>query len=175
MTKDPADKIKGPSQIWQLRASGHWKLNWDAAINSEGPIGLGAVVKNNKGEIMIASAKGEIALDNVALAEALAIQEGIMIAKSVGLWPLKIEADTLTIVNLLRRKFCFDTEIGLIVQHIRILFPEIDKNISHISRLGNCTGHCLAKWASSSDCLLVWVEEVPTWLESVVYNDMCIL
>ena len=69
----------------------------DAAFSKNGRIGLGVVVRNRKGEVMIFSAKGGFGLDNVALAEALAIWERILVAQISSLWPCKIESDCVNV------------------------------------------------------------------------------
>lgn len=52
--------------------------NWDAAVNNEGKVGFGSVVRNGKGEIMMARALGYTGFFNVELAEAMAIRSGVV-------------------------------------------------------------------------------------------------
>ncbi|PON96538.1 hypothetical protein TorRG33x02_078110 [Trema orientale] len=44
-------------------------------------------------------------LDNAELAEAMAIRPGISVARDSGFWPVTVESDSLSVINLLMNKY----------------------------------------------------------------------
>lgn len=67
-----------------------------------------------------------------------------------------MESDNLQIVNMLKANNFLDTEVGLMIQDIKDLFPEIGRSIFHVGREKNNVAHLIAKWAISHFCDLTW-------------------
>ncbi|XP_062155330.1 uncharacterized protein LOC133863403 [Alnus glutinosa] len=58
---------------WQVPAGGWLKLNWDAALNMQSKkMGIGIVVRNEKGEFVAAMARVLPSINDPTVAEALA-------------------------------------------------------------------------------------------------------
>ncbi|PON52345.1 hypothetical protein TorRG33x02_308730 [Trema orientale] len=75
-------------------------------------------------EQLVAAAFGGLSLDNVRIAEALAIRNEVSVAKSAlvfGSWEL--EQNSLVVVNLLKEGTCNETELGLILMDVSLLCP----------------------------------------------------
>lgn len=64
------------SSGWQCPPSGRLKLNSDAAVFPDGSVGLGFVVRNYEGVVLLAGSKRlTAAADHSVLIEALALQQ----------------------------------------------------------------------------------------------------
>ncbi|PON44276.1 hypothetical protein TorRG33x02_331180 [Trema orientale] len=74
-----------------------WKLKFDDGLRKVSK--AESVVRSAKGKVMLVSARGGVAPRDVALAEAMAVCEEVLNAKSAGLWPLVVKTDCLTVVN----------------------------------------------------------------------------
>ncbi|KAL5843763.1 hypothetical protein ACOSQ4_009721 [Xanthoceras sorbifolium] len=76
-------------------------MNVYAAINkSSGQIGIGVVVRNSFGNLVLAAGFSSLNVVDTTVAEAKAIMVGAQLAVSRGLLPLCIESDALNVVNL---------------------------------------------------------------------------
>ncbi|KAJ4720548.1 Ribonuclease H-like domain containing protein, partial [Melia azedarach] len=102
-----------------------YKLNVDAAVNLKGGlVELGAVVRNTKGEVMAAATWSHTFPEDVEFVEALAVYEGLKLARSVGLCPLVIESDCRNVVELIMEKTKSYCEIGWLVAEIQALIKD---------------------------------------------------
>ncbi|PON46688.1 Ribonuclease H-like domain containing protein [Parasponia andersonii] len=72
-------------------------------MGSDNRVGLGAVVRNGKGEIMLVAAIGCHGLKDVVLAEDLAIRNGLQLSIEAGVWAV-LETDSIAVVNMLKEK-----------------------------------------------------------------------
>ncbi|KAJ4729753.1 Ribonuclease H-like domain containing protein [Melia azedarach] len=73
----------------------------DAAVRAvEGCAGIGAIIRNEEGKVMVAAVYKRTFLDDVEFSEAEAIFKGLQLALEVGLTPLIVESDCLNVANL---------------------------------------------------------------------------
>lgn len=92
---------------------------------------------------MLAAVVGCHGLEDVGLAESLAIRIGLQLSKEAGVWSILVETDSLIVINLIKKKVSIDSEIGLLLSYIRTLYPDVDNNIVHANRFCNKR---LMKW-----------------------------
>ncbi|KAK1586800.1 hypothetical protein Q3G72_006262 [Acer saccharum] len=87
--------------LWTSPVSGSFKLNVDAALDSDiGRYGAGLIIRDDRGLIIVADAlsfNGNVPVD---IAEAKAVLEGLLMAVDLGLFPLCIESDAQGVVGL---------------------------------------------------------------------------
>lgn len=96
-----------PSSRRQPNLAGCFKLNVDAATQRQNQVaGLGAIIKDSKGNFVAATQKQESFNGDVTAAEARAIRLGMEIAENAGCMPLIIESDCEVAVNLVIGKKC---------------------------------------------------------------------
>ena len=106
-------------------------------------------------------------------AEALVVREAVQLAKDVGLAEVEVEGDSLVILNALKQQEVCFASYGDIIQDIHQLACSLDRVVfSHVRRMGNRVAHVLASNAIglSSD-FLVWLEDVPPFLEDVIQSE----
>ena len=86
-------------KAWNPPQKGFFKVNADAATNSEKQIaGLGAVIRDEVGNVIAAAVKVSKFYGDVCLAEAEAIEWGLQVARNACIESLIVESDAQAIV-----------------------------------------------------------------------------
>ncbi|XP_021718789.1 uncharacterized protein LOC110686471 [Chenopodium quinoa] len=144
--KTPTDiSIKQPPRhYWQATAMGCYMINSDAAIFRDSTAGLGGVVRDSVGDVVVATCKISGCLE-VNVLEALAARHSISIALEAGFNKLILESDSLKLINYLKHSKFEHTSFGLIMRdilHLANFSTSIE--YSHVGRLGNGVTHKLS-------------------------------
>ncbi|KAM5559577.1 hypothetical protein ABKV19_020977 [Rosa sericea] len=154
------------------------KLNMDGAVDDVlGLRGLGAVLHNENGDLMIAVSKGMRGGFFVKATELYAAVLGIQTIIQAGFQSTQIilEMDALGVVNDLNTTVSDWSVEGALVEEVRNLFHFFSSVICTYSpRRCNQAAHTLAKNALLFPAFQVWVEEEPQWLFRVLISDVII-
>ncbi|KAL5846044.1 hypothetical protein ACOSQ3_009568 [Xanthoceras sorbifolium] len=93
------------------------KLNIDASVQSDSSVaGLGAIVRDVTGQVLLARAYNDGPYLDVAFAEAATIRFGLMLSKDASLWPIQVEFDCQSVVNNILAKCIPLPEIARILE-----------------------------------------------------------
>ena len=145
---------------WRLPPSGHYKINVDATVHIEQQlIGLGAVIRNSKGQVLGAAVRSTSFQEDVTAAEVEAIKWGMEMAKEARLMDVIVETDCMEVVNLANNETSCRTEILWTISEIQECkagFQSIQ--IQHVPRCCNKFAHSLAKRALKSSESVMWLE-----------------
>ncbi|XP_062014476.1 uncharacterized protein LOC133731014 [Rosa rugosa] len=150
---------------WQAPDRGRLKLNCDgAASDNLGRYGLGFVVRNELGAVLLAAGQIIVNLVSALISELLAIKEGLEMVKERRLSSVEVENDRLSAVQLINHKEkCFVAE-GIIVEEIQTLLREVRISvIKHTSRNNNKAAHAVTNFVAR--------EDVPSWLMSITESE----
>ena len=86
--------------VWQPPPSARFKLNFDAALFSNlGRLGYGAIIRNEKGEVMAAMTASGPKVSISDEAEMLACRKAIEFAVDVGFSRMIIEGDSINVIQ----------------------------------------------------------------------------
>ncbi|KAL9423014.1 hypothetical protein AB3S75_035159 [Citrus x aurantiifolia] len=145
---------------WRLPPSGHYKINVDAAVHIEQQLtGLGAVIRNSKGQVLGAAVRSTTFQEDITTAEAEAVKWGMEMAKKARLMDVIVETDCMEVVNLANNETSNRKEIMwtiLEIQECKAGFQTIQ--IQHVPRCCNKFAHSLAKRALESSESVMWLE-----------------
>ena len=157
---------------WKAPGEGVLKLNSDAALIKGVDIGMGSVVRDSLGEVLMATCCGLMAVDSPDLAEALSMRHGLKVAVEAGLRALMVETDCKKLVTHLQSRRREDTAFGSIVHDILALASHCNQVcFVYVRRQGNRVAHLLAQLCKSNMDLQVWLEECPIEVWSAVMVD----
>lgn len=145
----------------------------DVVVNLEQwLIGLGTVVHNAKEEVMATATWRYIFLNNEESVEALAIFEGLRMARSVTLHPLFIELDSKNVVDLILGKTKSFSEIGWLSSKIQALTNVVSCTVQSVHKACNMVAHRLARMALLYPNNFVWLEEASLELAPLLFKDV---
>lgn len=150
------------------------KINVDGGFSlKEDRHGIGFIARTHEGKVLAAGAKSLWACSSVEEVEARATFWAVQYGIKHG-WPnVIIEGDCRCLIEALQVKMsrCFHTQT--IVDNCRALSSCLSSlSFLFCYRDSNEVAHRLAKWAKSSACDKVWVDNVPPWLGDALYSDL---
>ncbi|GMN40729.1 hypothetical protein TIFTF001_009947 [Ficus carica] len=160
------------SDVWLPPQSGYLKLNVDASVSPESDhIGIGAVIRDEKGRILGAMAKSVEGTFSPFLAECIALREGLMMAKELESVTIVVETDAINVVSAVSDNTEFSLE-GPILEDVKQLLAQLwNPGVYHIRRSANHVAHLLARFGFNSNCTNVWICETPIIVSNVVSFD----
>ena len=166
-------KQKAAAIAWNPPPFNQLKLNVDAAVDvKKMKLGVGAVVRNHRGEVLASLSKPVQGCFRSDEMEAKAIFHSLIWTIQHHMPIAIVETDALRVSNALasssRDISCFSD----LIDDIRCLlssFPGV--TIVHTRRQANQAAHGLAKYALELDEDVSWMGEIPYPIFSIIVND----
>ena len=165
-----------PRIKWKPPSISAFKVNFDAALFSDQQwTGVGVIIRDGQGLPIVALSKHFPYLYSIDDAEALVAREALRFAVEIGISDAEVEVkgDSLTICNTLKCQDSSFASYGDIIDEACLVARSFHGvSFSHVKREGNRATHMLARWAIElQDDFLVWLEDVPPYLESVIHLE----
>lgn len=105
--------------------------------------------------------------------EVEACRAGLPIAIHQGWSDCDVESDSAALVAAIGSLIPVFLELGRVVEHCRDYMEAIGSLcIKHVYRVANCVAHRLAHIASHSSIDNFWIDEMPSIIEDVLYEDL---
>ncbi|BFG21312.1 hypothetical protein CerSpe_075860 [Prunus speciosa] len=166
-----------PVVNWERPPAQFFKINVDGALKTDDSVrGLGVVIRNDRGELIVAAAKlvGGMFMPNVT--ELFAIRFGLQLAMDLGLQHIQLESGAQAAIQM---AFQRDADLGyegVLVNEIQVLANSFHSCLGQFRpRTCNRVAHSLAHFALSISDLIVWMEDGPEWLSSLLANDVMVV
>jgi hypothetical protein len=161
------------SSHWCRPATGIFKANSDANLSVHGRWGIGAIIRNEEGLVMLAATCNVAGNQDPLTAEAYSLLSAMQISVEGGFRNMQFESDSESLIRKVKEDNKIDRSyLGLILQEIRMLQSSFDMCLfSFAHRASNTVAHSLAHLAHSVPNL-VWVEEVPEAIHNVYFSDL---
>ncbi|KAL5754526.1 hypothetical protein ACOSP7_022746 [Xanthoceras sorbifolium] len=137
--------------VWSCPPPGMLKLNTDVAVKPGNDcVGVGAVIRDSSGLVVAAVSKTLLGCFSAETGEMLALREGLLLARNLGLNVQLIEVDACNVVSSVLGSDSCCGENGLIVLDIKALLKVVRfVKCQAISRKSNGVAHNLASLALS--------------------------
>ncbi|XP_021865546.1 uncharacterized protein [Spinacia oleracea] len=149
------------STTWKPPPTGWWKVNTEAAI-AERHVGLGMIVRDNIGDVLMSGGKKLDVAIQVLEEEVRATLFGLRYAYDAGFRQVELETDCLNLVTLLTKKSNENSTSQMVVKDIFVVVNLFEACIFKFpKRLCNMTTYSLAKDSLMFDEVLIWMEECP--------------
>ncbi|KAH9763516.1 reverse transcriptase domain-containing protein [Citrus sinensis] len=174
-TADCVKRIKQPEQNFSLELtsmqqsqwsppSEDWvKVNVDAAMDEQNNLaGLGAVIRNYRGEVVAAAVNTIKSFGDVEMYEAKAALWGIQAAIKAGASSIILESDSKRVIELINSKQSTLTELCWVIFDILEAKKSFQNfKAQHVGRTCNTLAHDLAKLALRKSEPCIWLDEFP--------------
>ena len=162
-----------PQPKWKAPPLGFFKINIDAVAFEDGRnLCIGVVIRDNMGKVLAASRKVLPASFSTEISEALAMQDGVLLAAEMEASHAIFVSDALSIIQAINNGI-HGGELGHIIRNIRevaALFSWC--SFKHLKREGNRVAHELARVARNSGASQVWKRSFPSLVEHLLIKDL---
>ena len=160
--------------FWRPPQLGSFKINVDGAMFTNlKSCGIGVVIRNEVGQIMGALSRNLPFPLGVLEVEAKAIEEGINLARDLGLWEVEIESDAQVVVKAITDAASCPSFILKVVEGINVGLGSLRRwSVKHTSRQTNFAAHIMAREARCLHECHVWVEDTPPVIAIQVQLDV---
>ncbi|XP_075651311.1 uncharacterized protein LOC142621828 [Castanea sativa] len=155
-----------PAFLW-------YKINTDAAVFSQaGTVGIGVVIWDHLGLVVVALSKKLPFPLGPLEAEAKAMDEAAFFAVDIGIRDALFESDSQAVYLTLTGTTPTHASIANIIASNHHKMHEFRTfNFSHVKRQGNRPAHLLASFAKGVDSYVTWLEETASFIESSTLHD----
>ena len=165
-----------PHQIttWQASVQHAYKVNFDGAIFAdEGLAGLRVVIRNDHGLIMAYLTQQIPLSSSVIEVEVLAAQKALELTIELGFDNITLKGDSEVLIKSLVKGDNSLAHYSHLLADIHVLMARFSSlRLSHVRRHCNSLTYALARRASSTPDLSIWMEEIPPDLNSVYLADL---
>nr|XP_023915006.1 uncharacterized protein LOC112026546 [Quercus suber] len=157
---------------WRPPPAGFTKINVDGAASDDGrPSSTGVIIRDSQGSSIAASCRVLSSPFPADISEALALQDGVMLALELGLSKVIFESDALSIIQAINEGNV-GGEIGHIMQNIKDLASSFSWcTFQHQKREGNRAAHELARAARMTGISQVWKGVSPSFVEHIICEE----
>jgi ribonuclease HI len=161
---------------WKKPGSGFYKLNTDASYHDNGEGSVGMVLRNDRGEALAGYGCPISNVISAAVAEAQAVQKGLVFLDQLRVEKVVLESDSLEIIQACRS----ETEVWS--PHSAILADcfmraQAFRSLSfeHCPREANMVAHHIAQFAYDGKSSFGWDGDSPDFIRRLVLNDVIVL
>ncbi|KAK1570654.1 hypothetical protein Q3G72_005284 [Acer saccharum] len=152
--------------VSHLTPQGTLKLNTDAAfISNLSFFGLRAAIRDSEGKVLVALSKPFMGVFSMESKKVLALREGLVLAKQLGLQISWVEVDATNVATRVNFFKLFGGLAGFVFDDVHALFKDVGiSKCQSISRKGNDLAHNLTSLAISYWKEQLWQENCPVSL-----------
>uniref|UniRef100_A0A8R7P8F8 Reverse transcriptase zinc-binding domain-containing protein n=1 Tax=Triticum urartu TaxID=4572 RepID=A0A8R7P8F8_TRIUA len=132
---------------WSPPPPGSVLINVDAAIFSNlHKLGIGILIRNHKGECLVACTEPLKGMVQPKLAESWALRQAVILARDEGLTSVIFASDCLSLVQRVNSSSIDRSEVGVVVSDIKRLVACFSSvSFCHVKRSLNAAAHILAR------------------------------
>ena len=159
---------------WLPPEPGFYKADVDGAVfKNLSNAGTGVLIRDYKGQVVAALSQRFFAPLGPLEVEAKAMEAAVIFARDVGIQNIIFEGDCLQVYNCLHGTSKAPPAVANVLNGISFHLQSFRSfDFSHIRRDGNKPAHILAQHAQFVSDFVAWVEETPSFLETVIASDV---
>jgi ribonuclease HI len=161
---------------WKPPPENTLKINWDAAVDlKRGIIGLGAIVRDERGEFVEAETNYLKMQVEPVVAESLAALRALNLCTERGYQNVIMEGDALQVINLINSVEPCNSGFGHLIEDIRADSRRVGGiRFQHVRRTANQAAHELAVLARTHVTNMRWTS-IPSCVSGIVRDERILL
>ncbi|XP_074314640.1 uncharacterized protein LOC141649867 [Silene latifolia] len=169
-------RVDDRAEGWMAPSRGVVKVNVDAGVQDGFGVGTGAICRAEYGAALWGMAINRAHTWDSAIAEPVAILDGVQEAARRGHRDVVVESDCLQVIEDLQRMRHGRSILSAVLDDILALSNLFNSlRWSHTSRTNNCVAHALAHFNSSFVGKTVWDGDLPPIVNNAVLFDISLL
>lgn len=155
-------------QAWRPPLVNWVKVNVDAFVPSHPHRGLGFVLRDSDGKILVAGVRCAVATWSSDISEAAAVLFCVEVAVRLGYRSVHLEGDSINVIRTIESSVSGCSPIHLLYDRISSLVSSFDAFcVSYVSRKGNSLAHVMARWDPSPSLEKLYMHSFPHELASL--------
>ena len=170
----PLPPVVVPRARWKPPSADFVKINVDGVVFlDENKSGIGVVIHNHQGQVLASQSLKLHQAYSPGVIEAMVVHSGITIASNIGFHKAVVEGYSKVSMTVLQQGREILTPDGLLIKDIRLsstLFTQL--HYSQTKREDNKVTHSLARYVLHVFDAVVWMEDVPPQVVSVLQADL---
>ncbi|CAO2828302.1 unnamed protein product [Amaranthus hypochondriacus] len=161
-------------QSWRPPSYGWVKVNFDAYVADNAIRGLGIVVRDSQGKLLVAGVRRIKSLWPVDICEAAAALFGLQVALKTGCENIHLEGDSLSVISAINHEVEGRAPIHLFYDCILELCSNVRGFVcSFVRRNGNSLAHLVDRWDTGLADEKICMEPFPQGLQTLANLDIC--
>lgn len=163
--------------VWQPPLQSVSKLNFDATIFTDlNCFGFGAIIQNDRGEVMAAMSVKGPPVTNSEEVEALACRKALEFSIDAGFSELIIEGDNANVMRAISSSLPNHSLLGHIIEDVKCLMCGLQyASANSIRREGNKVAHVLARHVKNTLDDMYWLKDSPPSVVNALYQDFILM
>jgi ribonuclease HI len=152
------------------------KLNVDAGFNADAGTGsTGAILRDDSGAFLAASCCGIPFISDPSSAEARALRDGLILAGQIGCNRIEVNSDCMDVIEVMNQGGnSFGPAAAIYEECSMLCHSFVEVVFSHCPREANMAAHALARSSEGPESI-VWLDDPPDFIFSVLANDVTIM
>lgn len=127
-------KKQPPEVGWAAPPPKVYKINVDGAKSVGGLSGVGVVIRDCRGTVLVAKSKVLAGSYEAEITEVLAVEEGVLLASERGLHQIILETDSLAVAQAISTRSSHG-EVSIIIQGVLVLLESFSSwKVQHLKR-----------------------------------------
>ena len=164
--------ISSPQTRWSPPPSNYLKVNFDGATFKDiGKAGLGVVIRGSHGQVIASPSEQVNPPVSSDMVEAQAAARVMSFVVEIGCPSFILEGDSESMIKTLNSEEDNLSPFEHILTAAKKITDTTSISFSHVPKVGNSVIHNLTKHARDVNSYLVWMEDVPPHLYSVLLAD----
>jgi ribonuclease HI len=161
---------------WCPPLSNNVKLNVDDAFFEDQRAGaIAAVIRDHKGRFIAASYAYIPHVETVALAEAMAMRDGLALAQNIGCNGVQADSNSIEVINACNGEDTWSLAAAIYADCVNYMEAIGKVTFHHCPRETNKVAHNLARFSFDSKSNCNRVEEPPSCIRSNLIDDVTVL
>ncbi|KAF5477421.1 hypothetical protein F2P56_004061 [Juglans regia] len=158
---------------WEKPRPGYVKSNWDATIDKkEMKVGIGVVIGDEDGEMLIAVEGQKYDVDQPVVAEAHALRKALDVCRELSFDKVLFKGDAQVFIKTVNNASEDLSFYGSLIEGMKqLLKHRTDWIVQFTHRTNNGAAHTLAKESLSLQSELIWIEDIHDCIQRIVESE----